>query len=102
MSAAILLRTARQNAGLSQAQLARRAGMPRSVVNAYEHGSRDPGTRALLRLLAAAGAELQLQAPAPVDVERAGRILAQVLDLADRLPTRRRGPLCFPPLAPSA
>ena len=50
--------------GLSQAELARRAGMPRSVVNAYVQGSREPGADALARLAAAGGLELQLGRPA--------------------------------------
>ena len=86
-------------AGITQAELARRAGMPRSVVSAYEHGTRDPGTDALIRLLAAAGAELRLGRPSPIDVARNAHIFEQVLDLAETLPSRRRGRLCFPPLA---
>jgi hypothetical protein len=35
----------------------------------------------------------------PVDPVRAGRILAQVLDLAEALPGRRRGALSYPPLS---
>ena len=55
--------------GLSQAELARRAGLPRSVVNAYVRGSREPGANTLARLAAAGGLELSL-APrkSPVDV----------------------------------
>jgi hypothetical protein len=33
-----------------------------------------------------------------VDPERAGHLLAQVLDLAEALPGKRRGPLAYPPL----
>lgn len=98
-TASLLVRNARRRAGLSQAELARRAGLPRSVVNAYEHGSRDPGVESLVRLLRAAGATLRLEPAAPVDPERAGRILAQVLDLAEQLPARRRGRLAFPPMS---
>ena len=92
-----LIRRARRGAGLTQAELGRRAEMPRSVVNAYERGSRDPSTESLARLLAAAGAVLQIER-APVDPVRNARILEQVLDLAEALPTRRRGALRFPPL----
>jgi hypothetical protein len=89
----------RARSGLTQAQLARRADMPRSVVNAYERGKRVPGAGALARLAAAAGLQLELSPAVPsVDPERAARILSQVLDLADSLPTRRRGELRFPPL----
>lgn len=85
--------------GLSQAELARRAGMPRSVVNAYVRGKREPGADALARLAAAGGLELKL-APrrAPVDVERASRILVQVLELAEALPFRPRPELAYPHL----
>ena len=96
-TASRLLQSARKAAGLSQAELGRRADVPRSVVNAYERGSRDPSTESLARLLAAAGSELRVER-ARVDVVRNARILEQVLDLAELLPTRRRGPLRFPPL----
>jgi transcriptional regulator with XRE-family HTH domain len=94
-----LIAEMRARSGLTQAQLARRAALPRSVVNAYERGKREPGTAALAHLAASAGFELELSpAPRRVDPERAGRILSQVLDLAESLPTRRRGQLQFPPL----
>lgn len=85
--------------GLSQAELSRRAGMPRSVVNAYVRGKREPGADALARLAAAGGLELKL-APRrpPVDVERASRILVQVLELAEALPFRPRPELAYPHL----
>ncbi len=85
--------------GLSQAELARRAGMPRSVVNAYVRGKREPGAAALARLAAAAGLELML-APRkpPVDVDRASKILVQVLELAEALPFRPRPELDYPSL----
>jgi transcriptional regulator with XRE-family HTH domain len=76
---------------LSQAELARRAGLPRSVVNAYLKGSREPGADALARLAAAGGFALRLERrKPPVDPERAGRILVQVLELAEALPFRPR------------
>ncbi len=77
--------------GFSQAELARRAGMPRSVVNAYLRGSREPGADALARLAAAGGFELRLERrKPPVDADRAAEILVQVLDLAEALPFRPR------------
>jgi transcriptional regulator with XRE-family HTH domain len=88
----------RRRSGLRQAELARRAGLPRSVVSAYEHGRRQPGVDALARMATAAGLELRLGAAAPVDPVRAGRILSQVLDLAESLPARRRGRLEYPSL----
>jgi transcriptional regulator with XRE-family HTH domain len=99
-SAADLIQSGLRFSGISQAELARRAGIPRSVLNAYVRGTREPGADALARILAAAGRELRA-APAvrTVDVQRAGRLLLQVLELAEHLPTRRRGRLAFPPLA---
>ena len=90
----------RARSGLSQAELGRRAGLPRSVVNAYLKGSREPGADALARLAAAGGFELQLgRRQPPVDAERAGRILVQVLELAEALPFRSRPELDYPRLA---
>ena len=91
-----LIRRARCQAGLSQAELARRAGMTRSVVNAYERGTRAPGADALVRLVEAAGSAVRVAYPTRVDVSRNARILEQVLDLAEQLPSRRRGRLAFP------
>ena len=88
-TASTLIRTARRRCGLSQAELARRAGVPRSVVNAYERGTRQPSAEALARLVAAAKAAVVVTAPEAIDLERAGRLLAQVLDLAESLPFRR-------------
>lgn len=86
--------------GLSQAELARRAGMPRSVVNVYLRGNREPGANALGRLAAAGGLELDLKRrKPPVDPERASKILVQVLELAEALPYRPRPELDYPPLA---
>jgi transcriptional regulator with XRE-family HTH domain len=85
--------------GLSQAELARRVGMPRSVVNAYVRGKREPGADALARLAAAGGLELTLTPRrSPVDVERASKILVQVLELAEALPFRPRPELAYPHL----
>ena len=89
-----------RRSGLSQAELARRTGLPRSVVNAYVRGKREPRAGALARLAAAGGLELRL-APRvpPVDVDRASRILVQVLELAEALPFRPRPELGYPRLA---
>jgi transcriptional regulator with XRE-family HTH domain len=95
-----LLAQVLRGSGLSQAELARRAGLPRSVLNAYLHGTREPGSDALLRIVAAGGMELRLgRRKPPVDEERASRILVQVLELAEALPFRPRAEMEFPPLA---
>jgi transcriptional regulator with XRE-family HTH domain len=94
-----LIRQARQESGLSQAALARRAGMPRSVLNAYERHRRQPGVDALARIARAAGLEVRIGRPVDrIDPVRAGRTLVQVLDLAEALPARRRGHLAYPSL----
>ena len=55
-----MLRRARKRAGLSQVDLAARAGVTQSVISAYESGQRQPSLPALARLIGAAGFELTL------------------------------------------
>ena len=92
-----LIRRVRQRRGLTQAQLAARAGTSQPVVSAYEHGRRDPTIGTLAKLVEAAGEELRLDAgqripelPPPRDVHEHNRRLLDVLSLADAIPTRRR------------
>src|SRR6478752_2970592 len=88
-----------KRSGLSQAELARRAGMPRSVVNVYAKGHREPRANALARLAAAGGLQLELgERKSPVDPYRAGRILVEVLELAEALPFRPKSELNYPRL----
>jgi len=88
-----------RESGLSQAELARRAGIPRSVLNVYLRGRREPGADALVRLAAAAGFDLEpRRRKPPVDPERAGRILVQVLELAEALPFRPRSEIPHRPI----
>lgn len=56
-----LVRDARSRAGLSQRELAARAGTSQSVVARIEAGQTQPGSGSLLRLLAAAGFELRAE-----------------------------------------
>jgi predicted nucleotidyltransferase/DNA-binding XRE family transcriptional regulator len=60
MEAGALLREARSRVDLSQAELARRAGVSQSVVSEYESGKRQPAVPTLARLVAATGHELTL------------------------------------------
>ena len=60
MDTAELLRDARRSAGLTQAELARRAGTSQAMVARYETGVASPTVRTLQRLLSALGRELEL------------------------------------------
>lgn len=94
-----IIRAAREQAGISQAELARRVGVARSVMNVYEHGRREPGAEMLLRILAATGNDLQIvPRVSKIDTKRASRILEQVLELAEALPYRPNRDLGFPDL----
>lgn len=91
-AAGALLRTARQRGGLSQAELARRAGLTQSVISAYESGARQPSLATLARLVAATGSDLEVRVSPPSDVGDLGGPLArrvqehryEVLALLDR------------------
>lgn len=99
MSAAELIDTVLHRSNLSQAELARRAGLPRSVLNAYLRGHREPGADTLLRIVSAAGSRLEVgEQKFPVDPKRASKILVQVLGLAEALPYRPRAEMSYPPL----
>lgn len=60
-SAGALLRSARVRAGLSQAELAARAGVTQSVISVYESGRRQPALSTLAVLVEAAGSRLDIQ-----------------------------------------
>jgi transcriptional regulator with XRE-family HTH domain len=102
MDAATAIRIARQRAGLSKRELARRASTSPAAIVLYESGSRQPTLPTLERILGAAGVRTDLGITSPArrpDPETAGRRLSEVLDLAELLP--RRPPsvrLAFPPL----
>lgn len=98
-----LLRLARRRRRLTQADLAARAGTSQPVISAYEHARRDPTTGTLRRLLAAAGARLELRLaasppdiPPPANPREHGERLMDLLGLADAVPHRAHGPLDFP------
>jgi predicted nucleotidyltransferase/DNA-binding XRE family transcriptional regulator len=93
MKAASLLREARTAAGLSQAELAQKAGVTQSVISVYEAGRRQPSVPTLTTLIAATGYELDLSIGKPRrGVQRltgpVGRRLrrrrSEVLELAGR------------------
>ncbi len=68
-----MLRAAREQAGLTQVQVAQRAGVHHSMVSAYELGKRRPGVATFERLLAAAGSHLCAEI-APLDAYLDSRI----------------------------
>lgn len=95
-----LIADIRRATGLSQAELARRSGLQSSVLSAYEHGRRQPSVAALARIAAAAGMELQIGFAQDgfAAEEHAGKVLSQVIELAEALPYRPREELAYPPL----
>ena len=97
MTAAAIIRASRRRQGLTQAELARRAGTSQPVISAYEHGRRDPTLETLRRLVEAGGERLRVDAvrpgpgqPTPADARAHARRLLDVLSLADAIPVRRR------------
>lgn len=88
-----LLKRARADAGLSQTDVARRAGVAQSVISAYESGQRQPSLATLEKLVEAAGHRLVIGLePIPslrgLPATRLGRQLRQrrtaILRLADK------------------
>lgn len=97
MDVATFLRSCRTDAGLTQRQVAARAGTSAAAVCHYERGTRIPRADTLVRLVAATGATLTWSAhrfpadPASIEaMEDNGEALAAVLDLAEHLPRRQR------------
>ncbi len=106
VDAASTIQTAREHAGLSKRELARRAHTSPAAIVAYESGTRDPAVGTLARIVAATGTvgdiELGSGRLRP-DVQVASERLEQVLGLAEQLPHRRpSGRLAFPPFPCSA
>jgi transcriptional regulator with XRE-family HTH domain len=97
-SAKAVVGAIQSRSGLSQAELARRAGIPRSVMNVYLRGKREPGADALVRIAAAGGFRLDLVERHPPVGDDAGDILVQVLELAEVLPFRPRAEIETPSL----
>lgn len=95
---------ARRRAGLTQAELAERAGTAQTAISAYESGRKHPTAATFVRLLAAAGTRLEpvhaepVRAPSLAERTRRGRILEQVIELAEALPARHSRELPYPPL----
>ena len=86
-SAATLIHEARTRAGLSQAELARRAGTSQAVISAYENGRRDPTFDHLLEILAASGHTLsaRLRSAGAPEPAAAGRLAIDSDEDDDRI-----------------
>jgi transcriptional regulator with XRE-family HTH domain len=82
--AAGLLQLARLKSGLSQGRLAELAGVPATMISAYERDKRQPTLPTLLRLLKAAGFDLRMQL---VPFDDHDDVLS---NLEDRRPPRER------------
>jgi hypothetical protein len=92
-----LLRTVRRRQGMSQDEVARRAGTSQPVISAYENGRRDPTVGTLRRLVQATGEQLVVTArarssdlPPAADLDEHAHRLLDVLSLADAVPHRPR------------
>src|SRR5438876_686195 len=99
------LRRARRRARLTQTELADRAATSQATVSAYESGRKQPTVDTFGRLLAASGARLAVEPsrrtvrrPSAPEVAKAGRTLAEVIELAEALPRRRGQRLRYPRL----
>lgn len=97
MAAGTWIRRVREDAGLSRRELARRARTSPAAVIAYERGDRDPTVATLRRLLAAAGADIELAPTRRPDPAVADARLQQVLALAEHLPHRPARRITYPP-----
>lgn len=88
MLAGATLRELRIKAGLTQAEVGRRVGIPATVVSAYECGRRQPSLEVAGRIIEAMGFEARFVRV--LDPEVQGRKLVEVLRLAEALPYRPR------------
>lgn len=78
-----LIEHVRQEAGLSQEQLAARAGTSRPTLSAYEHGRKSPTLATVQRLLDSAGFELTAERKVAFHEVPMGR--GRPISVADRL-----------------
>ena len=100
----VAIRRAREGAGLSQSQLAERAGTSQAAISVYESGRKKPSVATLGRILEAAGARLAVEPTPPANradrLTQNGRRLVDVLALAEALPSRHARNLRYPSLRP--
>lgn len=102
-SGGALLRQLRQQIGLTQKEVARRADLSASVLSAYERGHREPGIETFFHIVDTLGYQVTFEPKVAAldrhvpDADRKAEELAQVCALAMALPQRDRGELTFPP-----
>jgi transcriptional regulator with XRE-family HTH domain len=84
-----LIRMARRQAGLTQTELAKRAGTSQAAVSAYESGRRSPSVDTLVRILTATGLELRMRL-APPDTHTSALATAEALLPAEQLASQRQ------------
>ena len=65
MSISNLVKEARRRAGFTQAELAQRAGVPKSTVGRIESGARVPSTEMVERLVRASGLDVSVSLSEP-------------------------------------
>ena len=65
MAISNLVKEARRRAGFTQAELAQRAGVPKSTVGRIESGARVPSTEMVERLVRAAGLDVSISLSEP-------------------------------------
>ena len=82
------LRELRLSAGMTQAALGRRVGLPTTVISAYECGRRQPSLEIAGRIIDALGYDVRFARR--LDPVEQGRKLVDVLLLAEALPYRPR------------
>ncbi|MGH2723895.1 MAG: helix-turn-helix transcriptional regulator [Actinomycetota bacterium] len=96
MNAARVLREARARAGLTQAEVARRAGLPQPAVARIERGGGIPRVDTLERLLRACGASLAVEPRLGMDVDR-----KEIRDLLRLTPSERLAHASAPGFRPA-
>jgi transcriptional regulator with XRE-family HTH domain len=70
MDAGTLVRTARLRRGLTQHELAKRAGIPQPMISSIERGLQDPRYSTFQRLLEVLGLEIDIAATAGIGIDR--------------------------------
>ena len=87
--AAPLIQSARHRVGMTQQELARRAGTSQAAISAYESGLRSPSVDTLCRIVDAAGFEVRMRLAEP-DTHEAARERAEALLPADQVAAHYR------------